>query len=110
MTHAEFVRAYARGEIRVEMDPAGSARYLSARLLLPLVRLPVLGLGVALMLVGWLFTGIGVFALGVLVPQMIKRSAPHFLFQQALADAAIYQELEAAGLLRVTPVATETPR
>lgn len=104
MTHAEFVAAYARGEIRVELDPAGSARYLSARLMLPLVRLPVLGLGVALMLVGWLFTGLGVFALGTVVPLLIKRSAPHFLFQQALQDATIYEELARSGLLRVIPV------
>ncbi|HXF67571.1 MAG TPA: hypothetical protein VNK67_12860 [Burkholderiales bacterium] len=104
MTHAEFVAAYARGEIRVELDTAGSARYLSARLMLPLVRLPVLGLGVALMLVGWFFTGLGVFALGIVVPQLIKRSAPHFLLQQALQDAAIYEELARSGLLRVAPV------
>ncbi len=75
MTHSEFVRAYARGEIRVEIDPHGAGRFLSARLLLPFVAMPVLGGGVALALIGWIYTGLAVIALGVIVPRLIKRHA-----------------------------------
>jgi len=101
MTHAEFVAAYARGDVRVELDPQGAARFISARLMLPLVMLPVLGAGVAVALVGWFFTGLGVIALGIVAPRLIKRSAPRFLFQQALEDPATYDELTRAGILRV---------
>jgi hypothetical protein len=100
MTHAEFVAAYRRGEIRVEFDPRGAARFLSARLLLPFVMMPILGIGVAVALVGWFFTGLAIIALGIVVPQLIKRSAPHFLLQQALQDPAVYDELARTDVLR----------
>jgi len=104
MTHAEFVAAYARGEIKIEVDPRGAARHLSARLLLPFVMMPVLGIGVALALVGWIFSGFAIIALGIIVPQLIKRSAPHFLLTQALENAAVYEEVTRTGVLRVAPV------
>ena len=109
MTHAEFISAYTRGEIKVELDPAGSASFLSARLLLPLFMMPVLGIGVALALIGWIFTGLLVIAAGIIVPRLIKRSAPHFVMTQALQDAAVYDEAVRAGILRVTPVAEASP-
>ena len=104
MTHSEFVAAYARGEVRVEIDPKGAARHLSARLLLPFVMMPVVGLGIALALVGWFFLGLAVIALGIIVPQLIKRSASHFLLTQALEDEAVYEETTRSELLRVTTV------
>jgi hypothetical protein len=104
MTHAEFVAAYARGEIKVEVNPQGAARHLSARLLLPFVMMPVLGIGVALMLVGWIFSGFAIIALGIIAPQLIKRSASHFLLTQALQNAAVYDEVTRSGVLRFTPV------
>lgn len=104
MTHAEFVAAYQRGRIRVELDPQGASRFLSARLLLPLVTMPVVGIGIATVLVGWLLTGLAIVAVGIIAPQLIKRSAPHFLFQQALNDAAVYEELVRSGVLRTIPL------
>ncbi len=104
MTHAELGSAYTRGKIKIEVDPQGAARYLSSRLLLPFVMMPVLGVGVALALIGWLLTGLAIIALGIVVPRLIKRSAPHFVFQQALQDPAVYEEATRAGWLRITPV------
>jgi hypothetical protein len=105
MTHAQFVAAFQRGEIKVEFDPRGAARFLSARLLLPFVMMPILGIGVAIALVGWFFTGLAIILLGIVVPQLIKRSAPHFLLQQALHDPAVFEDLTAANVLRVTSAA-----
>jgi hypothetical protein len=48
MTHAEFVAAYREGRVRVGIQRKTAARFVSARVLLPLVLLPVLGLGDAL--------------------------------------------------------------
>jgi hypothetical protein len=104
MTHQEFIAAYTRGEVKVEVEPVGAARFLSARLLLPLIMMPVLGIGVALALTGWIYTGLAVIAAGVIAPRLIKRSAPHFVLTQALQDAAVYDEVARAGVLRVTPV------
>ncbi|HSC96369.1 MAG TPA: hypothetical protein VLC73_15485 [Burkholderiales bacterium] len=106
MTHGEFVAAYARGELRVEIEPRSAARHLSSRLLLPFVTMPVLGIGIALALVGWIFSGLTIVALGIVVPHFIKRSAPHFLLTQALDDAAVYEDLTRSGVLRATPVSS----
>jgi hypothetical protein len=104
MTHPEFVAAYGRGEIRIEIDPRGAARHLSARLLLPFVTMPVLGIGVALALVGWVFSGLAVIAFGIIAPRLVKRSAPQFLLTQALESTAVYEEVTRSGVLRITPV------
>jgi hypothetical protein len=101
MTHAEFVAAYTSGRIKIEIDPKAAARHLSARLLLPFVMMPVLGAGVALALIGWIYTGLAIIAAGIIAPQVIKRSAPHFILTQALQDAAVYDEVTRTGLLRV---------
>jgi hypothetical protein len=102
MTHQEFVAAYPHGELKVEIEPAAAARFISARLLLPFVALPVLGMGVALALVGWIYTGLAIIAVGFVVPRLIKHGAPRFILAQALQDAAFYDEVTKSGLLRVT--------
>ena len=107
MTHSEFTAAYAHGEIKVDVDPKEAARFLSARLLLPLFMMPVLGVGVALALLGWIFTGLAILALGIIAPRLIKRSASHFVFQQALNDPVVYKEVTKSGLLRVVPITRE---
>ena len=99
LSHAEFVAAYARGEVTVNFDPKAAAKFLSARLLLPLFMMPVLGSGVALALVGWVWSGLAVVAVGIIVPRLIKRGAPHFLLQQSLSDANLYQELLRSGVM-----------
>ncbi len=101
LTHREFVQAYGEGRIIVNFDPQASAKFLSAMLLLPLFMMPVLGIGVALALVGWLWTGLLIIALGIIVPRLIKRGAPHFLMQQMLDDEGIYRQAVHAGILHI---------
>ena len=103
MTHSDFVTAYRNGEIRVEIDPKAAGRLLSARLLLPFVMMPVIGAGIALALIGWVYSGIAVIALGIIAPRLIKRSAPGFLLQHALGDPKVYEELSRSNVLRVVP-------
>lgn len=99
--HDDFVAAYRSGAVIVNFDPQAAARFLSARLLLPLFMLPVLGIGVGLALTGWIWTGLGVIALGIIAPRLIKRGAPHFLLQQLLTDAALYNELLHSRIIEV---------
>ena len=103
MTHAEFVAAYGEGAIRVDVDRKAAARFVSARLLLPFVMLPVLGIGTALALTGWLWIGFGVIGVATLVPIVIKRSAPHFVMAQALEDEKFYADAVAAAVLQISP-------
>jgi len=102
MTHAEFVAAYQRGEVKVEIEPKAAARFVSARLLLPFIALPVLGMGVALALIGWIYTGLAIIAIGFVVPRLIKHNAPHFILTQVLQDAPFYDEVTKSGLLKTT--------
>ena len=104
MTHAEFVAAHASGKVRIEIDHKAAARLLSARLLLPFVAMPVLGIGVALALIGWFFTGLAVIVIGIVAPRLIKRGASRFLLHEAIEDASAYDALTRANVIRVTPV------
>ena len=110
LTHSEFISAYRAGRITVEFDPKLAARLLSTRLLLPLMTLPVLGIGVGLALSGWLWTGLSVIAAGIIVPRLIKRSAPHFLLTQALEDETVFNELMHAGNMRISKVNAATTK
>ena len=101
MTHAEFVEAYHSRAIRVHVDRSAAARFMSARLLLPLVMLPVLGAGVAMALTGWVWTGLAIIAIGTIAPFVIKRSAPHFVITHALEDAKFYDDVTASDLLQI---------
>ena len=109
LNHAEFAAAYRAGRITVEFDPKQAARLLSAQLLLPFMTLPVLGAGVALALTGWLWTGLALIALGIMVPRLIKRSAPHFLLTQALDDKALFDELMRSAAMRINSGGTARP-
>lgn len=104
MTHAEFVTAYRRGDVKVEIDAKAAARHLSARLLLPFVAMPVLGIGVALAIIGWIYTGLAVIAAGVVVPRLIKRGAASFLLQQAIEDPKAFDTLVRANIMRLAPL------
>ena len=108
MTYTDFLSAYRHGRITVELDRTRAGTFLSARLLLPVLILPLLGAGVALALLGWLWTGLLVIALGMVVPRLIKRSAPHFLLTQMLSDEKLYADVQRAGILRVSQVNAST--
>jgi len=101
VTHEEFVAAYQAGRVRVRIDRDAAARFVSGRAMLPLVMLPILGLGVALALVGYLIAGISVFVVAVIVRFVVKRSSDGFLLWRALRDPVFYQQVRAAGVLRV---------
>jgi hypothetical protein len=105
MTHSEFRDAFEHDRIKVEVDPTAAERYLSTRLLLPFVMLPVLGVGVALALSGWIWTGLTVIAAGIVVPRLIKRSAKHFVLTHALEDEQVYREVTQSNILRISAVA-----
>ena len=101
MTHPEFVAAYQAGRIRVKIDRAAAARFVAGRAMLPLVLLPVLGLGVALAIVGYFVTGTAIFLAALLLRFLVKRSSEGFLLWRALRDAEFYRQVRAAQVLTI---------
>jgi hypothetical protein len=107
MTHQEFVAAYQAGRIRVSIDRDAAVRFVSGRAMLPLVMLPVLGLGVALALVGYLIAGVTVFLAALVLRYLLRRSSHGFLLWRALQDAEFYRQVVAAEVLRVEQAPTD---
>lgn len=101
MTHQEFVAAYEAGRLRVRINRDAAARFVSGRAMLPLVMLPILGLGVALALVGYFVAGVVVFLAALGLRFLVKRSSDGFLLWRALRDPDFYQQVLAAGVLAV---------
>jgi hypothetical protein len=101
MTHAEFLAAYRDGRVRVGIDRKAAARFVSARVLLPLVLLPVLGLGVALALVGHFIIGAIVFLLGIGFRYAVRTTSQGFVLQHALRNADFYRDALASGAMRL---------
>lgn len=101
MTHGEFVAAYASGTIRVHVDRQRAAKLVSARLMLPFVLLPLLGLAVALALTGHLIAGVALFVLVLVFRYAVRASSQGFVLSRALQDAAFYESVRAAGTLSI---------
>ncbi|MGH8722521.1 MAG: hypothetical protein ACREU4_11075 [Burkholderiales bacterium] len=100
MTHAEFVAAYREGRLQVQVDREGAARHVSARLMLPIVLLPLLGVAVAAALVGHYIVGALLFVGALALRYAVRRTAPGFVLQRALADERFYADARASGLLK----------
>jgi len=100
MTHAEFVAAWREEKVRVTVSQ-DAASFVSARLLLPFLLLPVFGIAVAIALVGYVVAGLLLFVAGLAFRFFVRRSAPGFVLQRAIASERFYDEARARGLLHV---------
>jgi hypothetical protein len=60
----------------------------------------VIGLGVALALMGHFIVGALIFLAAIALRFAVRRSAPGFVLQRALADERFYAEALASGLLK----------
>jgi hypothetical protein len=80
-------------------------RFVSGRAMLPLVMLPVLGLGVALALVGYVIAGVAVFLAALVIRFLVRRSSDRFLLWRALQDPEFYRQVVAAEVLKAEPAA-----
>lgn len=109
LSYAAFITAWREDAIRIEVDPASAATLVSARLLLPFVAVAIIGLGIGLVLWGWTWAGLAVGAAGILVPRMIKRSAPGFLLTRIAEDPDLYEAAIECGALRYTRNFGSTP-
>ena len=100
MTHEEFVAAHREGKLSVHVDPKAAAALVTRQMMLPLILLPVLGLGVALALSGYLVIGILVFVAALTFRFLVKRSSRGFILTRSLEDPSFYEQAVAAGILK----------
>jgi hypothetical protein len=101
LPHSEYRSAYARGDIRVDIEVQLAYRYLSARMLLPLVMLAILGIGVSVAVgVHW-FPGVLLIIAGFALPRVTRMSAAGYLMTRSLNDPVLYDDLHRLGILRV---------
>ena len=100
-THADFVAGYRSGDLVLQVDRKAAARFVSGRMLLPFILLPVFGLAVGLALAGWFFAGVAVFLAGFLFRWFVRSSSHGFVLTQSLYSAAFYRDALAAGVIRL---------
>jgi hypothetical protein len=70
-------------------------------MMLPFVLLPLLGLGVALALTGWLLAGGAVFLGALALRFLVRASSQGFILARSLEDPAFYEEMRGKGILVV---------
>ena len=92
VSHEEFRAGLPHGRFRVIINPALAPKYVQHRLWIKLLLLPVLGIGVALGISGYLWAGLALVLIGVLIPRIIRKRAPELLLHLAARDKNIYRE------------------
>lgn len=97
LDHAAFVAAWRAGKIEVAVDPRRAASLMSSRMLLPFVAMAIIGTGIGLVLWGWLWSGLAVGAIGIVVPKLIKRSAAGMVLQYVEQDPDLYRTAVSCG-------------
>lgn len=92
VSYEEFRAGLPVGRYRVIVNPTLAPKYVQHRLWIKILLLPILGLGVALGISGYIWAGLGLVLVGVLAPRMIKKRAPELLLHLATRDKNIYRE------------------
>jgi hypothetical protein len=85
----------------VVVDPKLARRYVSQRLMLIVLLMPLIGIGIALALVGARWTGGIMVATGVVLHRLVMWQAPHILLHMAVRDVKVYEHATQHGLIEV---------
>lgn len=101
VAHEEFRAGLPAGRFRVVVDPKLARRYVSQRLLLLVVVMPVIGLGIALALLGGVWAGAAVVAAGIALNRVVMWQAPRILLHLALRDPKVYAFATGNALMEV---------
>ena len=97
----EFRAGLPSGRFRVVVDPKLARRFVSQRLLLIVLLMPLIGIGIALALVGARWTGALMVAAGVVLHRVVMWQAPHILLHMAARDEKVYHQATHNGLMEV---------
>jgi hypothetical protein len=99
--HQEFKTGLPHGRFRVIVNPERAQKYVKHRLFVVGISLPLLGIGVVLSMYGYLWVGLPMVVVGVLMHRVIKAHAPKILLHLALNDAKTYEEAMEYEILEV---------
>jgi hypothetical protein len=99
MTHEEFIAAYRAGKLSVHVDPKAAAQLVTRQMMLPLFLLPIMGLGVALALTGYLVIGVVAFIAALAFRYAVRRSSSGYVLTRSLEDAVFFEYVTTAGIL-----------
>ena len=99
--HQEFRNGLPHGRFRVIVNPERAQKYVKHRLFVVGISLPLLGIGVVLSMYGYLWVGLPMVVVGVLMHRVIKAHAPRILLHLALSDAKTYEEAMEYEILEV---------
>lgn len=97
----EFRAGLPAGRLRVIVDPKLARRFVAQRLLLIVLLMPLIGLGIALALLGARWTGGLMVAAGVVFHRLLMWQAPQILLHMATRDAKVYEHATQHGLMEV---------
>ncbi len=109
VTHADFVAGYRSRDLTLHVDRKAAARFVSGRMLLPFILLPMFGLAVGLALAGWFIAGVAIFLAGFLFRWFVRSSSHGFVLTQSLYSAAFYRDALAAGVIRLESRPNSSP-
>jgi hypothetical protein len=98
---AEFRAGLLAGRFRVIVNPERAQKYVKHRLFIVGIALPLLGIGAALALSGYVWAGLPLVLVGALLPRVVKAHAPKILLHLALQDAKTYREAIEFEILEV---------
>lgn len=97
----DFRAGLADGRFRIVVNPKLARRFVAQRMLLLVVLMPVIGVGIALALMGARWTGALMVAGGVLFHRLVMWQAPHILLHMASRDPKVYEQVTHEGLMEV---------
>ncbi|MDP2034040.1 MAG: hypothetical protein Q8K29_11575 [Polaromonas sp.] len=101
VSHQDFKIGLPMGRFRLIVNPERAQKYVKHRLFVIGIALPLLGIGAALALSGYVWWGLPLVAAGALLPRVIKAHAAKILLHLALQDAKTYREAIEYEILEV---------
>jgi hypothetical protein len=100
----EFRAGLPTGRFRLVVNPKLARRFVTQRLFLIVLLMPLIGIGIALALTGARWTGAIMVAAGVILHRVVMWQAPHILLYMASHDQKVYEHVTQHGLMEVKRV------
>ena len=97
----DFRAGLPAGRFRVIVDPKLARRFVSQRLMLIVLLMPVIGVGLALALLGATWPGALLVFVGVVFNRLMMWQAPKILLSMATRDDKVYEQVTQQGVMEV---------
>jgi hypothetical protein len=101
VAYEDFRSGLPAGRFRVVIDPKLARRFVSQRLMLIVLVLPIIGVGIALALTGRTWPGALLIGAGVLLNRVVMWQAGRILLHLALNDEKTYLQATQGGVMEV---------